>query len=117
MKIEELRTRIIEPHVRLGWQEKRNKQHGTKRITQEKLDELKHYINEYEAIVTAPRETTSDKSAATKKLAQLFNQLDSVLVDMDGLMNQFESTEADFYNSYKTARKIVDLGQVGKDQE
>lgn len=79
-------------------------------ITQEKLDELEHYISEYEAVVTAPRETTSDKSAATKKLEELFNQMDSALIDMDGLVKQFELTAPDFYNSYKTARKIVDLG-------
>ncbi len=50
------------------------------------------------------------KARLLKKLALLFNQLDAVLVDMDGLMSQFESTEADFYKVIKRLARLLIWG-------
>lgn len=79
-------------------------------VTAAMITTLTGAISAYNSLVGAPRAAVSDKTSATKALAAEFKNLDIVLEKLDGLAELKKNTEPDFYNSYKSARVIVDNG-------
>jgi hypothetical protein len=82
-----------------------------------KLNALKKKIDAFQAAQPKPRQGRATTSAATKMLAVLFAQTDELLKKrLDGLAVQFKETQPDFYNAYRTARRIVNNpgGRVSK---
>jgi hypothetical protein len=58
-----------------------------------------------------PRLAISERSAATKELPTLFRTIDGILVKRcDKLMEQFKPGSLLFYDTYHSARKIVNAG-------
>jgi hypothetical protein len=67
-------------------------------------------INNYNAVLASPRVGITVKSQATKQLVTLFKTADDALANMDTAVEIIRLSQANFYNGYKTARKIVDTG-------
>lgn len=85
-------------------------------ITAAMITALTNAISGYNSLVGTPRAAISDKSSATKALTVEFKKLDATLAQLDGLAEAKRNTEPDFYNSYKSARIIVDnIGSGGGD--
>jgi hypothetical protein len=79
-------------------------------VTAAKLTSLKQRIDDYEAANPKPREGQAATKAATTTLPAAFAQVDEILNDcLDGLMAQFRESEAEFYNEYFAARRIVNV--------
>jgi len=87
------------------------------------LTELESEINDFEAIVAKPREIIGTRVDATQDMPLKIKALDFILKNrMDPLMIMFQQSSPTFYNKYKNARKIVDLGirhekEVEKEEE
>lgn len=80
-------------------------------VTASKLTTLKKRIDDFETSQPRPRQDRANSSAATQTLPELFKQTDEILSGcLDGLIVQFQATDADFVNAYQTARKIVSVG-------
>lgn len=67
-------------------------------------------ISSYEAVLSTPRSEIAEKSQTTKKLAELFDNADAALLELDFAINAAQSKQPEFYNNYKAVRKIVDAG-------
>lgn len=67
-------------------------------------------INNYNASIGRPRAGATEKSQFTKQLATLFKTADTALANMDTAVEIVRLTQPNFYNGYKTARKIVETG-------
>lgn len=67
-------------------------------------------INNYNASIGRPRAGATEKSQFTKQLATLFKTADSALANMDTAVEIVRLSQVNFYNGYKTARKIVETG-------
>lgn len=66
-------------------------------------------INDYSASVPKPRTALSVKATFTKNIRVLINDIDLVLKDqMDKIIPAFKPSKPDFYNSFKSARIIID---------
>lgn len=79
-----------------------------------KLGELQLLIDGWSSQSQAPRVAISERAAATANLPGYFSAADEVLKKrMDKLMEQFYVSERTFYDTYKTARKIVNAGKTG----
>jgi hypothetical protein len=82
-----------------------------------KANTLKKKIDAFQAAQPKPRQGRATTSAATKMLVSLFAQADELLKKrLDGLAVQFQEAQPNFYNSYRTARRIVSHpgGRVSK---
>ena len=63
----------------------------------------------------APRLAISERKMATQTLPTLFKEADDILKKrVDKLMEKFRVSNRDFYDTYHTARKIVDAGHGPK---
>lgn len=67
-------------------------------------------INSYNSALAQPRVGITVKSQATKQLVTLFKTVDTALANMDTAVEIIRLSQANFYNGYKTARKIVETG-------
>jgi len=67
-------------------------------------------INTYNAILAQPRMGITARTQATKQLATLFKTADAALADMDAVVEIVRLSQANFYNGYKTTRKIIVKG-------
>ncbi len=77
-------------------------------VNSTKLNTLKKKIDAFQAAQPKPRQGRATTSAATKMLASLFAQADELLTKrLDGLAVQFKDAQPDFYNAYRTVRRIV----------
>lgn len=77
-------------------------------VTASKLTTLKKKIDDFETSQPRPRQDRANTSAATQTLPEFSRQTDELLNDcLDGLIVQFKASDADFYNAYQTARRIV----------
>lgn len=84
-------------------------------VTAGKLTTLKKKIDEYETTHPKPRQDRANTRAATRTLPDLFAATDEILNDcLDGLIVQFKESDADFYNEYFSARRIVNAPGVRK---
>lgn len=71
---------------------------------------LQNAINDFTAIVQAPRAAIADKKAATEMLPPLFDAADTKLKIMDSIVKTLKETNTAFYEAYFVAREIIDLG-------
>jgi hypothetical protein len=62
----------------------------------------------FNTALSTPRTGIAEKSKATKKLAVLFNDADAAIENMDFAAGIIKLTQSDFFNGYKTSRKLVD---------
>ena len=78
------------------------------------LTELQGRIDDYSEIIPKPRTAISNKKTATEDLSLHFQEADGLLKDkLDKLIEQFKTSDAEFYTTYFNARLIVDLGRSG----
>lgn len=79
-------------------------------------DDLKGFeilINDFETMLSAPRDTISQGALATAQLKEVFKQTHDLLIhEMDPLMVHFK--EKEFHKAYFNARNIVDYGKRKK---
>ncbi len=75
------------------------------------LLELQGLINDWSTKSQAPRVAISERKAATASIPTLFKQADSILTkQIDKLMENFITSEPEFYATYHNARRIVNAG-------
>ena len=68
-------------------------------------------INSYSNSIGSKESSQSVKVGAGKVLPQIFNEADALLKDqLDRMMEKFASSDQQFYQEYKSARVIKDLG-------
>lgn len=79
-------------------------------ITAESQAALLSAIEAYGAALAKPRLGTTVTRQATQRLEQLFKQANAALEKMDAAVEIVRLTESDFYNGYRTARKLVNTG-------
>ena len=82
---------------------------GSYGITAAKLTALQAAIDGYKAIVTKPRDNIVAGATVTQELSNEFDAADETLSEiLDGLIVQFQTTNAKFVSDYNNARTIVD---------
>jgi len=79
-------------------------------ITDAMITAFDALIAEYEAMVQDPRSKIAERKSATKQLDVLMDEAEDIVEIMDGMVEQYAESNPDFYNSYKAARIIVDVG-------
>jgi Carboxypeptidase regulatory-like domain len=79
-------------------------------ITPDTQKTLSDAINAFNNALATPRYGITQKSQATKQLALLFDSADSALEKLDYLVGMMKLQDPNFYNGYKTARRLVDTG-------
>lgn len=80
-------------------------------ITSARITALLNKIVEYEAALGVKETSFATKSATRQTLSQLFDQADMVLkTEIDALMENFKAGNKLFYDQYRSARVIKDLG-------
>ncbi|MBL7784525.1 MAG: hypothetical protein JNM36_01325 [Chitinophagales bacterium] len=83
---------------------------GDYNIDANMLSNLQEKLNEFNDILSSPRQQIINRKGATKQLSSLFKEGDSILKnEMDLLVIEFEKTHPDFVRNYKNARIIIDL--------
>ncbi|MCE5348283.1 MAG: carboxypeptidase-like regulatory domain-containing protein [Bacteroidales bacterium] len=65
-------------------------------------------ITAYNESISKPRLGLTEKSQATKQLVKLFDTADLMIENIDLAVEIIRLNQTDFYNGYKTARKIVE---------
>lgn len=78
--------------------------YGITADTQKKYSEA---FAEYENTLVKPRISIAEKREATKELQSLFVSLDSHLSKLDAIIGIIRYNEVNFYNGYRTVRKLV----------
>lgn len=76
-------------------------------ITADTQKTLLDAITAYEATIPAPRMGTTEISQATKQLVVLFEAADKYLEKIDSAIDIIKLKQPNFYNGYKSARKII----------
>jgi hypothetical protein len=66
-------------------------------------------ITAFNNSLSAPRFGIAEKSKATKKLAILFDNAELTVENMDFAVGIIKLTQEDFFNGYRTSRKLVDI--------
>ena len=77
-------------------------------------------IAAYNNSIVKPRVGIAEKREATKELEKLFEASEKILDKLDAIMFVIRFKDVNFYNGYKTVRKLVDIGagfQRRKDEE
>ena len=81
------------------------------KIDAAKLTELDEAISDFDTLTNAPRDAITKSAAATKLIHRLIPNTDELLKKtLDKLMVSFKKSAAVFFDEYKTARVIVDIG-------
>ncbi|MBK3519975.1 hypothetical protein JIV24_21730 [Carboxylicivirga sp. N1Y132] len=87
-------------------------------ITNETLANAKSEIDEFSALIAAPRGEIVTRSQATAELRVLFAQADELLKNqLDKLMLMLEMSHPQVYKTYMAARIIIDLKASKAKQE
>ncbi len=82
------------------------------------LTALQTLIDDYVAVVSAPRSALTVRKGATADIDALVRQTMGILNNrMDRLMPEFKVPSPDFYQEYFDARIIVDLGGTQEEEE
>ncbi len=80
-------------------------------ITAGMLTTFQSAITLYSAKAPQPRVAAAAKKAVTAQIVTLTKDIDKVLKNrLDKLMEDYKTSEAEFYNAYKAARIIINLG-------
>jgi hypothetical protein len=74
--------------------------------TQEKFLEV---ITAFNNALSTPRTGIAERRQSTQKLSSLFDAADDAIEILDLAMGSVKDEQPDFYNSYRSARKIVDI--------
>ncbi|MHB8260515.1 MAG: carboxypeptidase regulatory-like domain-containing protein [Bacteroidia bacterium] len=75
------------------------------------LGTLSTNTNSFGGLVSSPRSARTTPISATGTLAQQFRATTEFLVDeMDPMMEQYRTSNPDFYNAYHVARVILNIG-------
>lgn len=78
-------------------------------ITDEKIDAFASQLEAARAAVNLPRHTAVNKKTATRRLADLFAEVDTLLVDkIDRLVFRLRKEDPTFDASYGEARSVID---------
>jgi uncharacterized protein YecE (DUF72 family) len=86
--------------------------------TQEDLDKLQKEINDFSDMLSQSRKAISTRATATSRLEELFEETDDLLKNqLDKLMITYKNSHPRFYNTYKKARQIVDMGKHSRTEE
>ncbi|NOU19841.1 MAG: carboxypeptidase regulatory-like domain-containing protein [Bacteroidales bacterium] len=72
---------------------------------------LQNAINAFVTSIPKPRLGITNKKQSTAKLAKLFDAADEALDSIDTIIEIVRVADANFYNGYKTVRKIIELGK------
>lgn len=76
-------------------------------VTQEDLDELDGLTGSFDTASEQKGSVKSQRVAATKQLALLFDEMDTLLEKCDRLLKRIQRKEPEFYNTYANARMVV----------
>lgn len=76
-------------------------------ITAETQKKFSEALAEYNNSLAKPRVSIAERREGTKELVTLFNSVDSVLAKLDAILGIIRYTEVNFYNGYRTVRKLV----------
>lgn len=79
-------------------------------ILPDNVNALTAAIATYNTLVSAPRAAVSVKAAVTDAMEMAFTEMEMILKRLDGLAEGKKITHPDFYNSYSSARVVVDAG-------
>jgi hypothetical protein len=79
-------------------------------ITEETQATLAGAITAYNDSIGKPGAERIEGSQLTKQLASLFKTADTALENMDAAVEIVRLTEVDFYNGYKSARRVIETG-------
>ena len=79
-------------------------------ITDETQAILADAIMAYNDSIGKPGAERSEGTQITKQLATLFKTADGALENMDAAVEIVRLTQVDFYNGYKSARKVIETG-------
>lgn len=80
-------------------------------LTEADLIILESNINSFTLARNEKETGYAERVAANTELDSLFNKIDQLLKeDLDGVMESFKEKDPTFYNEYRTARVIRDLG-------
>ena len=79
-------------------------------ITDETQATLANAIMAYNDSIGKPGAERSEGTQLTKQLATLFKTADGALENMDAAVEIVRLTQVDFYNGYKSARKVIETG-------
>jgi hypothetical protein len=71
---------------------------------------LLNAINAFNTSIPKPRLGIDEKKQATQQLVVLFKTLDTTLDNIDAVVEIVRLSQPNFYNGYKTARKIIVTG-------
>jgi hypothetical protein len=71
---------------------------------------LQNAITAFVTSIPKPRLGITDKKQSTAQLANYFDVADAALDNIDIIVELVKVTQANFYNGYKTARKIIETG-------
>ena len=82
-------------------------------ITAAILTSYQTLIDTYETKAPAPRAKQSEQVALTEQVKTLFTETDSLVKNTtDKLMLNFKTSDPEFYNTYQSAREIIDPGSI-----
>ncbi len=80
-------------------------------VTAATLSALQTRIDAYRMAIASPKMAIGERSTHTGLLKQEFARADALVKNrLDGLVRQFEETDATFVANYRNARKITDTG-------
>ena len=79
-------------------------------ITDETQAALAGAITAYNDSIGKPGAERSEGTQLTKQLTTLFKTADTALENMDAAVEIVRLTQVDFYNGYKSARKVIETG-------
>ena len=80
---------------------------ATYQVTAATQTALQTALTNFDKSIGQPRIGTTDTSKATKQLVTLFKNGDTALDDIDTVVDIIRLTQVDFYNGYKSVRKLV----------
>jgi hypothetical protein len=71
-------------------------------------------FNAYFNAVSSKERVAAEKRAAVQSIAGSFSDADEILRSLDKLVEKYRNTDPEFFNGYKSARTIKDLGMRRK---
>ena len=84
-------------------------------VTAARLTALQTRIDAYRMVIASPKMAIRERSTHTGLLKQEFSRADMIVKNrLDGLVRQFEDSNATFVANYQNARKIFDTGSQPK---
>ena len=86
-------------------------------VGETELKEMESLLTSFKLSIPQRRAATSTSKVSTLNIHEVFKSLDQLLKEeMDVLVLLFRTTQPDFYNAYRNARRIVDYAGRGKEK-